>query len=430
MNENENIEFKEIFTDKIYKEIIAFLNTKSGTIYIGYDDSGNLLGLENAKEIEEKISNGIKTNISPDPRVFVSVNVNSIENKDYIVIKVSKGIDIYYLKDKGITKGTYLRTGSCSMPVTEETIKQMIIKNSSLSFETSISSNQNLTFNYMSKAFKEINIDIDDEKIKENLHITSDKKYTNLGLLLSDQNPFTFKLAVYQSKEKENFLDRKEFTGSMLETYDNLIEYLKLNTATYGLIKTSIREDIEEYPEFILREIVLNSLIHRDYSTYTSNIINIYKDESIELISYGGLYGNITVEDVLAGLSTSRNPYLQALFMRIKRVEAIGSGLRRVNAYYENLGLDFKIKALPSSFVVEIPRISMNEDLDKQIDNGKIIEFINKSGFITRKEAEKVLNKEKTRTTNILNNMVENGTLIKIGNGPSTRYKLKVFNLE
>lgn len=430
MNENENIEFKEIFTDKIYKEIIAFLNTKSGTIYIGYDDSGNLLGLENAKEIEEKISNGIKTNISPDPRVFVSVNVNSIENKDYIVIKVSKGIDIYYLKDKGITKGTYLRTGSCSMPVTEETIKQMIIKNSSLSFETSISSNQNLTFNYMSKAFKEINIDIDDEKIKENLHITSDKKYTNLGLLLSDQNPFTFKLAVYQSKEKENFLDRKEFTGSMLETYDNVIEYLKLNTATYGLIKTSIREDIEEYPEFILREIVLNSLIHRDYSTYTSNIINIYKDESIELISYGGLYGNITVEDVLAGLSTSRNPYLQALFMRIKRVEAIGSGLRRVNAYYENLGLDFKIKALPSSFVVEIPRISMNEDLDKQIDNGKIIEFINKSGFITRKEAEKVLNKEKTRTTNILNNMVENGTLIKIGNGPSTRYKLKVFNLE
>ena len=74
----------------------------------------------------------------------------------------------------------------------------MIIKNSSLSFETSISYNQDLTFNYTKKIFDENNINIESENIKENLHITSDKKYTNLGLLLSDQNPFTFKLAVYQ----------------------------------------------------------------------------------------------------------------------------------------------------------------------------------------------------------------------------------------
>lgn len=44
MNENESIEFKENYTEKIYKEIIAFLNTNSGTIYIGYDDNGNLKG--------------------------------------------------------------------------------------------------------------------------------------------------------------------------------------------------------------------------------------------------------------------------------------------------------------------------------------------------------------------------------------------------
>lgn len=427
MNENEQIEFKEIYTENIYKEIISFLNTNSGTIYIGYDDNGNLVGLNNSKEIEEKISNGIKTKIYPDARVFISVNNETFEEKNYISIKVSKGVDIYYLKEKGIVKGTYLRTGSCSIPASEETVKQMIIRNSSLSFETSISSNQNLTFNYISKTFSENNINLNEINIKENLHITTNKKYTNLGLLFSDQNPFSFKLAVYQSKEKENFLDRKEFNGSILEIYDNLIEFLKLNTATYGLISTSVREDIEEYPEFILREIVLNSLIHRDYSTLTSNIINLYKDDGIELISYGSLYGNITVDDILAGLSTSRNPYLQSIFMRIKRVEAIGSGLRRVNSYYEKLGLNFEVKALPSTFIVILPRITLNNGNVKNTnkDVNLILEYIDKNGSITRKNAEVLIKREKTSTSILLNKLVEDSILIKVGNGPSTKYEKK-----
>lgn len=427
MNENEQIEFKENYTENIYKEIISFLNTNSGTIYIGYDDNGNLVGLDNSKEIEEKISNGIKTKIYPDARVFISVSNETFEEKNYISIKVSKGVDIYYLKEKGIVKGTYLRTGSCSIPASEETVKQMILRNSSLSFETSISSNQNLTFNYISKTFIENNINLNEINIKENLHITTNKKYTNLGLLFSDQNPFSFKLAVYQSKEKENFLDRKEFNGSILEIYDNLIEFLKLNTATYGLISSSVREDIEEYPEFILREIVLNSLIHRDYSTLTSNIINLYKDDGIELISYGSLYGNITVDDILAGLSTSRNPYLQSIFMRIKRVEAIGSGLRRVNSYYEKLGLNFEVKALPSTFIVILPRITLNNGNVKNTnkDVNLILEYIDKNGSITRKNAEVLIKREKTSTSILLNKLVEDSILIKVGNGPSTKYEKK-----
>ena len=427
MNENESIEFKENYTEKIYKEIIAFLNTNSGTIYIGYDDNRNLIGVDNCKDIEEKISNGIRTNIYPDARIFVSINTGKIEDKEYIIIKVSKGIDIYYLKEKGIVKGTYLRTGSCSIPATEETVKQLIIKNSSLSFETSISSNQELTFAYISKALEENNINIKENNIKENLHFTTNQKYTNLGLLFSDQNPFTFKLAVYQSNEKNNFLDRKEFKGSILEIYDTIIDYLKNNTATYGLINTSVREDIEEYPEFILREIVLNSLIHRDYGTLTSNILNLYKNSGIEVISFGSLYGNITLDDILAGLSTSRNPYLQSIFMRIKRVEAIGSGLRRVKSYYNKIGLNFEIDVLPSSFVVKLPKISLNNVTIQNNSKGDmdiIIKYIEKNGSITRINAQALINKEKTTTSTILNKLVENGTLVKIGNGPSTRYEM------
>lgn len=423
--ENENVEFKSEYTENIYKEIVAFLNTYSGTIYVGYDDNGNLIGLDNAKMIEEKISNGIVQKITPDCSIFVSVNTNKLDNYEYITINVSKGINIYSLKDKGIIKGTYIRNGSCSIPATEETVKQMIIKNSNLSFETSVSVNQQLTFNYIKKSFEEINVDIDNDNIKRNLYLVNNEdKYTNLALLLSDQNPFSIKVATYESNNKTNFLDRKEFDGSLLEIYDKALEYLKLNSATYGLIDKSIREDIEEYPEFVLREIILNSLIHRDYSTITSNIINVFKNESIEFISYGSLYGNITIEDILAGLSTSRNPHLQSIFMRLKRVEAIGSGIRRVNSYYKNKNLAFEIKALPSSFVVKLPRITIDNKYVED-ENKLIIEYLNKYGEISRKQAEQIIRKEKTTTATILNKMVENNLIEKTGNGPATKYILK-----
>ena len=422
MQENENIEFKELYTENIYKEIVAFLNSGSGTIYIGYNDNGELIGLENVKEIEEKISNGIRGKIVPDCSVFVSINNATLDNKDYIIINVSKGVNIYSLKDKGIIKGTYIRNSSCSMPATEETVKQMIIKNSNITFETSVANNQNLTFNYIREAFMGINIDINNKNIMKNLFMLDNNgNYTNLALLLSDQSPYTVKVATYQSVNKTNFLDRKEFGGSLLEVYDKTLSYLKINSATYGLIDSSIREDIEEYPEFILREIILNSLIHRDYSVLTSNIINIYKDDSIEFISYGSLYGNITIEDVLAGLSTSRNPHLQSIFMRLKRVEAIGSGLRRVNSYYKSKNLDFLVKALPSSFVVRLPRIAIDKIPTKD-DYKIIIDYLDKNGEITRKQAERLLNKEKTTTSNVLSKMISDKIIKKIGKGPNTKY--------
>lgn len=48
--ENENIEFKAKLSDEIYKEVIAFANTDGGMIYIGIDDQGNVVGLENIDE--------------------------------------------------------------------------------------------------------------------------------------------------------------------------------------------------------------------------------------------------------------------------------------------------------------------------------------------------------------------------------------------
>lgn len=69
--ETENIEFKSVLTDDIYKAVIAFANTDGGTIFIGIDNSGNTVGIENVDETFLKITNGIRDAIAPDVTMFV-----------------------------------------------------------------------------------------------------------------------------------------------------------------------------------------------------------------------------------------------------------------------------------------------------------------------------------------------------------------------
>lgn len=426
MFESEVVEFKRELNDSVIKEIIAFCNTNGGTIIIGYDDNGTVVGLENAKTDLDKLSSKINDSIEPSVNFLVSSRIETENGKDIIVIKVLKGINKpYYVKSKGMTTdGVYVRLGATVQHATKETIKEMIIESTGITFEKNICVNQKLTFDYAAKIFKNNGINIDEINVKKNLNFITDKKvYTNLALLFSDQNPFSIKVAVYQSKGKENFIDRKEFKGSILETYNDLVDYLKLNSATYGIVDATTRVDIEEFPEFIIREIALNSIIHRDYSVLTSNIVNIYKDSEIEFISYGSLYGNITLQDILNGLSTTRNPYLQSIFMRLKEVEALGSGLKRVNEFYKNRGQQLEIKALPSSFIVELPRISFEEIKQEKNDMEKINELIDKKGSITRKDVEELLEKERTTVTDILNTMIEKGKIKKVGNSSATRYE-------
>lgn len=58
--ETENIELKERLIDDIEKEVVAFLNSHSGIIYIGVDDDGKVIGVENCDNVLTKITDKLK----------------------------------------------------------------------------------------------------------------------------------------------------------------------------------------------------------------------------------------------------------------------------------------------------------------------------------------------------------------------------------
>ena len=166
--EDEYTELKIELTKDIKKEIIAFANTKGGKIYIGIDDGGNVIGLNNAKGDLESLSGMIREGIKSDLTLYTSVNLINIDDKDIIEINVMDAPNKpYYLTDKGIkTSGVYLRYGNTSAPASEEVIKKMLIENQGDSFETLVSQNQNLNFKTLKSIFNKHNISLDNNKYK------------------------------------------------------------------------------------------------------------------------------------------------------------------------------------------------------------------------------------------------------------------------
>ena len=123
--ENERTEFKSRVTDEIYKEVIAFANTDGGVIYVGIDDQGNVVGLEDTDGSYTRLTNGVRDAIQPDVTMFVRY---VLQDDGVIRIEVSEGsYKPYYLKGKGLKPtGVFVRQGTSSVPASPDLIRRMI----------------------------------------------------------------------------------------------------------------------------------------------------------------------------------------------------------------------------------------------------------------------------------------------------------------
>jgi ATP-dependent DNA helicase RecG len=431
-SEDQKTELKVELTKDIKKEIVAFANTNDGTIYIGIDDNGNIIGLKNANKDLESVSGMIREGIKSDLTLYTKIYIERIENKDIIIIKVNEAPNKpYYLADKGLKpSGVYLKHGNTSVQASEEVIKKMLIESNSNSFENNVSSIQNLHFNYLKDIFKKHNIEIDDNKFKTLNIINLNNKYTNLGLLLSDECPYSIKCAIFNGNNKLEFKDRKEFTGSVLKQVNDTFEYLDLYNKTKGKIVGLERIDTKDYPEYALRESLLNAIIHRDYHFTGSILISLF-DDHLEITSLGGLVKGLSIEDLYNGVSESRNPDLANIFYRLKYVESFGTGIGRIVESYKEYDKEPLILNTENVFKVTLYNVNYtgNESIKILPTNltqeEQIIEYLKKNNKINRLIVESLLDISKTRANDILNNMINNNILVQAGTGKNTCYVLK-----
>lgn len=429
--ESETVELKSSVVADICKEVIAFANTKGGTLYIGIEDDGSVVGIDNADRATLQINNMVRDSIKPDVTMFVHYETQMVDNKQIIAVTVQKGTDRpYYLSSKGLKpNGVYVRNGTSADPATDTAIRKMIKETDGDSFESMRSLEQNLTFHATEAQFAKRNVPYDTTKMQTLGMLFQDGIYSNVALLLSEQCPNTIKAATFSGIDQSVFQDRREFTGSLFQQMENLYTYLDLHNQTKATFSGLYRTDTRDYPEEALRETLMNSLVHRDYSFSASSLVSIY-DDRIEFISVGGLPAGITLDDIMLGLSVCRNPKLAAIFYRLQLIEAYGTGMPKIMKAYAGTGMKPKIEVTNNAFKITLPNINAARTVNTvsnelKSNEEKIMDLIVQNGYVVRSDVDQLLDISQTTASRILKRMVTKGLIYQDGNGRKTKYKKK-----
>ena len=435
--ESERVEYKAQMIDDIYKEVIAFANTDGGILYIGIDDQGNRIGIENVDETYTRLTNGIRDAIAPDVTMFVRY---VLQDNNVVQIEVGEGsYKPYYLKSKGMKpNGVYVRQGASSVQASPDQIRRMIKDSDGDVFEEMRTVTQELTFEEAERTFKRYRVDFTEEKfIALGLRNIHDDQYTNLAMILSDQCQHTTKIAVFGDEDNITFKDAKEFGGSVFRQLEESFAYLTLCNRTAATFKGLERVERSDYPEEALREALLNALVHRDYSFSGSIIINV-NDSCMEFISIGGLLPGLSAEDIRNGISQPRNRKLAEIFHRLRLIESYGTGIRKIYALYKGCAAQPRIEVTPNTFKLVLPNMNvcteMSEAVSEKTENAPavvtpqmktVLDYLAEYGEMTDEDLQELLNIKKTRAYLLARQMNENGLIEIVGSGAAKKYKLK-----
>lgn len=437
--ETEIVELKSIVMDDIKKEIIAFANCEGGTVYVGVADDGKVLGVENADECALQISNMVRDAVKPDVTMFIHYETLECDGKAVVAVNIQRGTNRpYYLAKKGLRpEGVYVRQGYSSVPATDTAIRQMIKETDGDSFENMRSINQALTFEATKKEFEKRNVVFGQPQMQTLKIVSADGIYTNLGLLLSEQCPHTIKVAVFEGINQNVFKDRREFSGSLMQQLNEVYDYIDFHNQTHATFRKLLRIDTRDYPEVAVREALLNTLVHRDYSFRASTLISIY-DDRIEFVSIGGLLPGLELDDLMMGVSVCRNPHLANVFYRLQLIEAYGTGMKKIMGAYANALVQPKIKTTNNAFKIILPNVNftpkaaeVHKDFEKAADlaldsnEEKVLQFLREHLMITRKETQTLLEVSQSTAGRILKAMVDGGRIKQIGGSRTTRYELR-----
>lgn len=281
--ENEIIELKRELIDEVKSEIVAFLNSEGGTIYVGVEDDGTVLGFHDDKikdNLDLKLGNWIQEAFFPKPSGLINYLFNE---DDVLEIQIAKGTNKpYYLREKGPKpSGVYIRVGRSKRKANEDEILRMIMKSHKYSYEEDISDEQDLTFKSFSRTLEDNEMKLTTRLMNSLGFKAKSGEYTNLAYLLSDQSEIVVKVAEYDSNL--NFKIKKSFKGSLVTILKNVEEQAeRLNDLRVVIDGSSFkRKETKSYPGASLREMVLNAICHADYFIRSNIKIEFFPDRHI-----------------------------------------------------------------------------------------------------------------------------------------------------
>lgn len=442
MSETQNIEYKSVWKDEYLKWICGFANAQGGTLYIGKDDNGNVVGVKDAKKLLEELPNKITTILG----IVTPVNLHQTEQGDYIEIIVdSHPNPVNY-------KGEYhYRSGSTKQELKGAALDKFLLQKQGKHWDAvsipnvSVADLKPETFDFFRKrGVKSKRLDEDvltdtNEVLLNNLKLTDNGYLKRAALLLFHPDPEKYVSGAYIKigffRTDSDLLFQDEIHGNLFEQVEKTMDLLFTKYIKAMISYEDIyRVETYEYPKDALREALLNAVAHKDYTGPYPIQISVYENK-IMIWNYGKLPENWTVEDLLDKHSSQpRNPDIATTFFRSGYVESWGRGMDKMR----NLCLEAKIPLPQLSckgndfWTVFRKDIYNKEDLsklglsDRQI---KAVLYVKEHGKITNKEYQEINGIGKSVTIDELRNLVDRQILVRIGEtGRGTYYELPIKN--
>ena len=435
MSETQNIEYKSSWRDEFLRWICGFANAQGGTLYIGKDDNGNVVGLQNAKKLLEELPNKITTILG----IVADVNLHETEQGNFIEIIVeAQPNPVNY-------KGEYhYRSGATKQELKGAALDKFLLKKQGKHWDSvsvpnvSVADLKQETFDFFRKRgvkSKRLNDDAltnSNELLLDNLKLTDNGYLKRAALLLFHPDPEKFVTSAYVKigyfESDSDLIYQDEIHGNLFEQVEKTMEllftkYIKAIISYEG----KFRVENYEYPYDAVREAIHNAVAHKDYTGGTPIQISVYKDK-IMIWNYGELPENWTMNDLLQKHSSRPyNPDIANAFFRIGYIESWGQGMDKMkNQCVEaNIpiptisakGHDFWLVFRKDIYFLEyLKDLGLNE---RQID--ALIYFKSK-GEIVNSEYQTHFNVAERTARYDLTDLVEKNLLIKTGDKKSAKY--------
>lgn len=440
LQEGEEIEFKRQWTDQALEDLAAFANTRGGTLFIGVEDDGAVVGVADPEAEIQRIANTVASRLGLTP----SIRRREIGGREIIAVRVEPA--------RGVIghNGRYrTRVGSTNRDLSPEELGRLVLRRSGQSWDalpSALGPDQvaHSTLARFADLARRRLPEIDPgerERLLQNLGLLRDGRLTNAAVLLFADRPqdlfpsARLRVGVFKGTQ---ILDTHEFGGTLWEQLDGAMERFRrllkvaLEVGAKGPTLEGLRHrEVWEYPLDALREAVTNALVHRDYSAPGDIQVRL-REDSLEIWNPGGLPEGIRLEQLRAPSHPSvlRNPLIARALYSAGLIEQWGTGTTRILDWcreaelpepeFREEGDGFRVVFLKDPYTAERLRaMGLNE---RQV---KAVLYVKEHGSITNRGYRELTGVSDEGARLDLKALVEKRVLEARGRGRNANYVLK-----